>query len=188
MFYLPDSHNARSFLSRMLAPGGWPAKFWAALLLVNLMSGCILAFRVVEHARRSDSTLLTTTTHIAGHSVSEATRGRHATPRSILLRPTEGNTLFVLVDPYDRLLEPIPSVDQQVIFSFYKVDCDLHSNRSATGYVRLCRPSQIQVGAVVLLPSGRVHRASVREIVGWGMVFLGTIAAALYGMFSTRRR
>ncbi|MBU2287627.1 MAG: hypothetical protein KKC85_14490 [Gammaproteobacteria bacterium] len=171
---MPDSHNSRSFLSRWLAPWGWAFEGWTVVFVAMFGASFGLVVSTVDYMRRYSTPLLEVKTHIAHHKVVDATSGT----RELLLIPTEGDVYFRLVEPYDRLLEPVPSDDQPVSFSYHRVDCEPRLRRpdSVDDHVLLCRPSRVLVGTDVVLSTGRTRREQILIIFGYALLLVGSIA------------
>ena len=93
MRYVPDSHNSRSFLSRLMSPAGWAVQFWGAWLLWLIAMLWTLATLLVDGARTTEADLLYVKTRIASHQVTEGhwdlhhIRSASHVPRSVLLTP-----------------------------------------------------------------------------------------------------
>ncbi|RYH27442.1 MAG: hypothetical protein EON54_23700 [Alcaligenaceae bacterium] len=152
--YVPDSHNARSFVSRLLAPGGWPSLGWAGWLACLMAASWALTVLVTEHSRVSVTEIAFLGMREPTFAVTEANNDdpRHPVLRSLLGSPREGSVQFHVVDPLDQALEPYLTGNQEVVFGYLRSHCTDRMNGNAVNKVHtVCRPSHIQVGATVLL-------------------------------------
>ncbi|RYH19883.1 MAG: hypothetical protein EON54_26895 [Alcaligenaceae bacterium] len=183
LHYVPDSHNARSFISRLLAPGSWASEGWAAWLALLMVASLALSMLVVEHSRESAAEIILLSMREPTFTVTEANADdqRHPVLRSLLVVPREGSVQFHVVDPLDQALAPFMTGNQELVFGYFRSHCTDQMSGSAGNKIQtVCRPSHIQVGSTVLLQDdapGREHEKKrvlrkLRELIFLASAFI----------------
>lgn len=180
--YVPDSHNARSFVSRFLAPAGWAAQGWAAWLALLMVASWALSMLLVEHSRVSATEIIFLNVREPTFVVTEANNDdqRHPVLRSVLVVPREGSVQFHVVDPLDQALEPFTTGNQELVFGYFRSHCTDQMSGSAGNKIHtVCRPSHIQVGSTVLLQDDARGREYDKKRVLGRLRWLIFLASAL---------